>query len=190
MGTLKQCIDSLATSGLPIYSTEFDLSGTDDEQLKFYQDIFPIIWEHPAIRGVTLWGWTDSWLLHVTNPKDGRLMVNRTERPALKWLRTYVAEHKKTIPITPVYRVILPPAQKRPMEYIDGHLRFHVDNTQSLVIRALDPTGRVVYSVPQQSYSAGMHDVVLPQEWTASGCRLLTLQGAGPVTIQKVMIQR
>jgi endo-1,4-beta-xylanase len=190
MGTLKQCLDSLATSGVPLYSTEFDMSGTDAEQLKFYQDIFPIIWEHPAMRGVTLWGWTDSWLLHMSTPKDGRLMINGTERPALKWLRTYVAEHKNTIPITPVYRVVSPSTQKMPMEYIDGRLRFNIDNTQSIVIRALDPTGRIVYSLPQQLYSPGMHDVVLPLQRTASGYRLLTLQGAGSVVTQEVMIQR
>lgn len=94
MGVLKECIDSLATLGLPIYSSELDLSGTDDEQLEYYKKIFPIIWEHPAIRGVTLWGWTDSWLLHLSNPKDARLIINGKERPALKWLREYVASHK------------------------------------------------------------------------------------------------
>jgi endo-1,4-beta-xylanase len=96
LGVLKKCIDSLATTGIPIYSTELDLSGNDQEQLDWYQKIFPIIWEHPAIQGVTLWGWTDSWLLDLSPPKDARLIINNQERPALKWLRTYVAEHKQT----------------------------------------------------------------------------------------------
>ncbi|MBN1308522.1 MAG: endo-1,4-beta-xylanase [Chitinispirillaceae bacterium] len=95
-GVLKQCIDSLATAGLPIYSTELDLAGSDQEQLDWYKKIFPIIWEHPAIKGVTLWGWTDSWLLHISNPRDARLIINGQERPALKWLREYVAAHKIT----------------------------------------------------------------------------------------------
>jgi endo-1,4-beta-xylanase len=99
MGTLKKCLDSLATSGVPLYSTELDLSGSDAEQLKWYQDIFPIIWEHPAVNGVTLWGWTDSWLLHLSNPKDARLIINGRERPALKWLREYVKEHKDVVAV-------------------------------------------------------------------------------------------
>jgi endo-1,4-beta-xylanase len=96
LGVLKQCIDMLAAAGLPIYSTELDLAGNDQEQLDWYQKIFPIIWEHPAMKGVTLWGWTDSWLLDLSPPRDARLIINNQERPALKWLRTYVAEHKQT----------------------------------------------------------------------------------------------
>ncbi|MBN1575084.1 MAG: endo-1,4-beta-xylanase [Chitinispirillaceae bacterium] len=96
MGTLKQCLDSLATAGLPLYSTELDLAGSDQEQLDWFKNIFPIIWEHPAIKGVTLWGWTDSWLLHISNPKDARLISdNGKERPALKWLKEYVPQHKQ-----------------------------------------------------------------------------------------------
>ena len=92
MGTLKKCLDSLATSGVPLYSTELDLAGNDQEQLKAYQDIFPIIWEHPAMRGVTLWG----YIVGQTWMENAGLINGGTERPALKWLRQYVAEHKET----------------------------------------------------------------------------------------------
>jgi endo-1,4-beta-xylanase len=92
-GVLKQCLDSLATAGVPLYSTEFDMAGTDSAQLDWYKKIFPIIWEHPAIKGVTIWGWTSSWL-PTAKVGDGRLIVNNVERPALKWLKEYVAAHK------------------------------------------------------------------------------------------------
>jgi endo-1,4-beta-xylanase len=91
-GVLKKCLDSLATCGVPLYSTEFDMAGTDSAQLEWYKNIFPIIWEHPAIKGVTIWGWTSSWL--PAKAGDGRLIINGAERPALKWLREYVAAHK------------------------------------------------------------------------------------------------
>jgi endo-1,4-beta-xylanase len=75
-------LDRLAETGLPIQVTEFDLSGlTDDAQLQSYQRVFPPIWEHPAVEGVTLWGWRlGSWrpeqMMHLVN-SDG------SERPAL-----------------------------------------------------------------------------------------------------------
>lgn len=163
MGVLKQCIDSLATTGIPIYSTEFDMSGNDQEQLDWYQKIFPIIWEHPAIKGVTIWGWTDSWLLHISNPKDGRLIINGQERPALKWLRTYVAEHKQTkIDYT------ITPAPRTPFTTFgpvagDYQVRLDPSGGGSAALRLFDLQGRCigftridrrsgpVFTIPQSS---------------------------------------
>ena len=44
--------------GLPIHITELDIPGNDDPvQLANYQRIFPVFWEHPAVAGITLWGY-------------------------------------------------------------------------------------------------------------------------------------
>ncbi len=137
MGVLKQCIDTLATAGLPIYSTELDLAGTDEEQLEWYKKIFPIIWEHPAIRGVTLWGWTDSWLLDLSKPKDARLIIDGRERPALKWLREYVSQHKTA---TKIYSIrIFSPNEA------DNNLLSSVNNYR--IVRFFDLLGRCGYPI-------------------------------------------
>ncbi len=50
-------LDLLAATGLPIYVTELDVDGpTDEAQLSDMQRIFRMFWEHPAVRGVTVWG--------------------------------------------------------------------------------------------------------------------------------------
>ncbi len=83
-------LDALAATGLPIYITELDIDGpTDAQQLADYQRIFPLFWEYPGVKGVTLWGfrpglWRDQQGAYLIN-KDG------SERPALTWLRSYVA---------------------------------------------------------------------------------------------------
>ncbi|AVS82168.1 1,4-beta-xylanase [Paracidovorax avenae] len=90
MSLQRSNLDILASTGLPIYVTEFDLDGpTDAQQLASYQRVFPMFWEHPGVRGVTLWGfrpglWRDA---------EGAYLVreNGMERPALTWLRNYVA---------------------------------------------------------------------------------------------------
>ncbi len=89
MSVHREVLDMLAETGLPIHVTEFDIDGPDDEtQLRDYQRVFPVFWEHPAVQGVTLWGfrpglWRTEQGAHLVR-EDG------SERPALVWLRDYV----------------------------------------------------------------------------------------------------
>ena len=60
----KANLDRLAATGIPIDITELDLDGLpvngvagDEMQLRYYRNVVPTFWEHPAVRGVTLWGW-------------------------------------------------------------------------------------------------------------------------------------
>jgi endo-1,4-beta-xylanase len=87
--SIKRSLDSLAKTGLPIYVTELDIDGpTDRTQLDRYQEVFPAIWEHPAVKGVTLWGWRPG----LWRNEEKAFLVNSIgeERPALQWLREYV----------------------------------------------------------------------------------------------------
>jgi len=54
---ITSSLDRLAGSGLPLYVTELDIDGpTDEIQLNRYKAVFPAMWEHSAVQGVTLWG--------------------------------------------------------------------------------------------------------------------------------------
>lgn len=89
MSVHRANLDRLASTGLPIYVTELDIDGPSDEvQLRNYQRIFPVFWEHPAVRGVTLWGFRPG----LWRTKEGANLVRQdgTERPALAWLRSYL----------------------------------------------------------------------------------------------------
>ncbi len=87
--SIKSILDNLATTNLPIYVTELDIDGpTDAIQLQRYQTVFPALWEHPSVQGITLWGfrpgmWRTDQMAYLIGP-DGN------ERPALVWLRDYV----------------------------------------------------------------------------------------------------
>ena len=83
-------LDRLATAGLPIYVTELDIDGpTDEVQLADYQRIFPAFWEHPAVRGITLWGYRPG---HWRTAQGAYIVLeNGAERPAMLWLKDYVA---------------------------------------------------------------------------------------------------
>lgn len=95
---LDNNLDKLAETDLPLYITEFDIgnlnntstgnSATDDaQQLEIYQRVFPVLWAHPAVEGVTIWGYIQGQTWQSTAylvRSDG------SERPALAWLKNYM----------------------------------------------------------------------------------------------------
>lgn len=92
---LKNNLDKLAATGLPIYISEFDIGNINNEgipndaqQLEIYQRVFPIIWEHPGVEGITIWG----YLQGQTWQSTAYLVSGSTERPAMTWLKTYISD--------------------------------------------------------------------------------------------------
>jgi GH35 family endo-1,4-beta-xylanase len=89
-------LDRLAATGLPIQVTELDVDGLgaggvpgDEVQLSDYRRIFPTFWEHPAVQGVTLWGWQQP--NHWRNDQDAPIVLSTGElKPAAHWLLAYV----------------------------------------------------------------------------------------------------
>ncbi|HMJ68711.1 MAG TPA: endo-1,4-beta-xylanase [Cyclobacteriaceae bacterium] len=87
--TITSNLDKLYATGLPIHISEYDINlASDAEQKAKYESQFPALWGHKGVYGVTLWGYkqgeiwrTDSYLLR----------SNGTQRPALEWLKGYVA---------------------------------------------------------------------------------------------------
>lgn len=82
-------IDTLASTGLPIYVTELDIDGlTDLQQVRGYMNLFPLFWEHPAIKGITLWGFRPG----MWRSDQGAYLIDLegNERPAMLWLRAYL----------------------------------------------------------------------------------------------------
>jgi endo-1,4-beta-xylanase len=91
-------LNRLAATGLPIYISELDLDGVlsgvlnHEVQLANYQRVFPVFWEHPAVEGITIWGYVRGF--HWRNAQgDWLLYPNGGERPALQWLANYVANN-------------------------------------------------------------------------------------------------
>ncbi|WP_210464197.1 endo-1,4-beta-xylanase [Rufibacter roseolus] len=55
---ITSSLNSLQQTGVPIYVTELDLEHADDAtQLGMYQRVFPLLYEHPGVTAVTLWGY-------------------------------------------------------------------------------------------------------------------------------------
>jgi endo-1,4-beta-xylanase len=97
ISTLKGNLNRLGTLGLPIYISEFDINEADDStQLANYKTYFPLFWENFGVKGITLWGYIQG-LTWKTNAFLVR--TDGSERPALKWLRIYVATPAVVSPV-------------------------------------------------------------------------------------------
>ena len=94
--TTRTNLDRLATAGLPLMVTEMDIDGlTDVQHLDSFRRIFPVFWEHPAVIGVTLWGYRPG--MWRTDQGAPLVYSNNFERPALAWLRRYVQDRATVI---------------------------------------------------------------------------------------------
>ena len=79
-------LNNLIAAHPNIYITELDLSTKDDAvQLKLYQDYFPLFWNSPNVKGITIWGWVvgQTWSMA---PDSGLITSSGTKRPAFTWL--------------------------------------------------------------------------------------------------------
>ena len=92
--TLKSNLTKLGATGLPVYISEFDLgnignTGTPDDnvQLQLYKKIFPVLWLHPAVKGITLWGYLEGQMWQTTAYLT---LTNGQARLAMDWLENYV----------------------------------------------------------------------------------------------------
>jgi endo-1,4-beta-xylanase len=91
---VKRRLDYLAETGLPIYISEFDLDIADDARhQQQFTALFSMFWEHPAVRGVTVWGHNEGAMWR----KNGYLVrKDGSDRPAMSWLRQYMDRNRKT----------------------------------------------------------------------------------------------
>jgi endo-1,4-beta-xylanase len=89
--TVKNLIDKItAQTGLPVYITEYDINVADDNrQLAIMQDQFPMFWNDPNVRGVTIWGYIvgATW-----EANTGLMQSSGSMRPAMSWLMQFLGK--------------------------------------------------------------------------------------------------
>ena len=95
---------------MPMFITELDIAKANDQDQKDqYQAILPLMWELPYCAGVTLWG----YVLGATWVENTGLYRNGVERPAMTWIKEYMATDKAKNAVGP-----FPGAKKEASIYI------------------------------------------------------------------------
>ncbi|WP_170865298.1 endo-1,4-beta-xylanase [Hymenobacter psychrotolerans] len=183
--TLAANLTTLASAGKPLYITELDIDGVDAStppqlddaiQLAEYQRVFPALWTHPAVRGITLWGyrpghWRTAQGAYIAN-------ADNTERAALVWLRSYVQSTvlgTRSAKATAVHIFPNPSA--------GGH--FTLSGTGLLTkVRVLDMQGRLL-----QERTVKQEETIDLQLNVAAGLYVLQLHDAQGFTSGKLVVK-
>ena len=186
---ITQVLDLLAETGLPLMVTEVDVDGnetrdpfmsaeqSDANQLRDMQRIFPLLWEHPDVIGVTMWGWrppvwrqdADAYLVN----DDG------TERPALVWLRDYLNDFRTAGEDGPTAGALGLAAFPNPFAG-SAEVRFTLGAAADVTLTVYDALGREVATLADGPRTAGAHGATFEAAGLPSGLYLVRLE-AGPV---------
>jgi endo-1,4-beta-xylanase len=189
--TMKRNLDSLATTSLPIQVTELDIDGpTDAIQLQDYQRIFPALYEHPGVEGITLWGWRRG----LWRDAQGAYIINQnnSERPALEWLRTYL----DSVDVTPSS---IAASNQIPLEfYLSNNypnpfnpsttIDFDLPKNCNVKLVVYDVIGRKVAEVLKANMNAGHHNVTFNASELSSGLYYYRLEAGEFVSVKKMML--
>jgi endo-1,4-beta-xylanase len=183
---LKSNLDKLGATGFPIYISEFDLgnlgnTGTpnDTQQSDLYKRIFPLLWNHPSVEGITLWGYREGEIWQSTAFLK---RSNGTERPAFTWLKSYVPSAPGSTYCVPVS---VPGEEGLDMSIFPnpatgGTFTFTVPEGKTLVTLK-NAQGSVVMST---EVTGSTHRI----GGLTSGVYFLIAQGTTGTTVQKVIV--
>ncbi|KNY27825.1 endo-1,4-beta-xylanase [Pseudobacteroides cellulosolvens] len=106
--TMKSVLNTLGATGLPIYVSELDMTGDDSTQLNRYKEKFPVLYESQYVKGITLWGYIQgsTWISNTH-----LISTSGQERPALTWLKQYLAAASAAPTNTPTTKPTNTPTQ-------------------------------------------------------------------------------
>jgi GH35 family endo-1,4-beta-xylanase len=88
ISVLETNLQSLASTGLPLYVSELDVSDPNDScQAARLGELFKLFWDNPSVIGVTHWGFLKGTMWR----KDAWLVDGTAPRQSLNWVESYRA---------------------------------------------------------------------------------------------------
>jgi len=187
--TVKSNLDKLAATGLPIYISEFDLNIQNDNQQKTkFQELFPVMWQHPAVEGVTLWGYIQgkTWLTY-----SYLVNTNGTARPALWWLADYIKNPVGVNDETTAEN--LPSKFQLEQNYPNPfnpttNIRYSIVKTSKVTLKVFDILGREVRTLVNTVQAPGQYTVTFDAQSLASGIYFYQINADSFTATKKLML--
>ena len=195
---IQEVMDLVGATGVPVQITELDIDGnpnriptlsdafSDRNQLQAFQRVFPVLWEHPAVEGITLWGWRVG---HWRTEEDAFLIrPDGQERPALVWLREYVQQ--TTVDAEPgVAQSGLTLFASRPNPVRGAsEIRFALAEPTDVTLAVYDALGRRVRVLASGPYGAGEHPVAFSAAGLPAGVYLYRLTAGAAQQTQRLVV--
>ena len=191
---MRNNLDRLAATGLPIYISEMDLGnlnnyGTPDDnlQLQLYQKLFPVFWQHRAVKGITLWGYLEG---QMWQSSCYLIRADNTARPAFVWLAQYVKSHPVSVPVT---------ASGVPSTFgLDQNfpnpfnpttnIRYSIPFTSKVTLKVFDILGSEVRTLVNTIQAPGQYTVTLNAQNLATGVYLYRINAGNFSETKKLML--
>ncbi|MEG8946843.1 endo-1,4-beta-xylanase [Rosettibacter firmus] len=190
--TMKRNLDSLGATGLPVYITELDIDGpTDDIQLREYQRVFPALYEHPAVRGITLWGWRPG--LWRNDQKAYLVDANGYERPALTWLRNYLDTVKVIVSTREIAN--LPNEFRLEQNYPNPFnpttkITYVLPSRTTVSLKVYDVLGRHIKTLVDDLQNPGSYTVTFDGSGLSSGVYFYRLEAGGYSKTKQMILMK
>jgi GH35 family endo-1,4-beta-xylanase len=192
--TLKSNLQRLGATGLPVYISEMDLgnignTGTpdDNQQLQLYQKIFPVLWESPAVKGITLWGYKEGEMWQTT---CYLVQADNKWRPALTWLAQYIKDNptgvERTVSTIPAnYRL----DQNFPNPFNPStKIRYSIVKASRVTLKIYDILGREILTLVNENQLPGQYTVTFDAKNLASGVYFYRLNAGNFSGTKKLML--
>ena len=199
-----EVLDYLGETGLPIQVTEMDMDGnpnqspnitqeqSDQNQLETMQRVFPAVWEHPSVEGVTKWGWRPG--LWRQGQEAYLIRSSGEERPAMKWLIDYMEDYQTRPTSVDEFAGEEPNTFRLYSNYPNPfnpvtQIRYEIAEQVDVTLKVYDITGRLVQTlVNNVTQSPGLHTVNFDAGSLASGVYLYRLQAGSFRDVQQMML--
>ncbi len=193
--TITYTLDLFAETGFPIMVTELDINGppnnaSETTQLNEYKRVFPLIWEHESVLGVTLWGWRPGmWV------SDAILIgANGEERLSLEWLREYVEQTEVSVVSNNFDSEMATPQginllQNYPNPFNPTTtINYTLSSNSQVSLKVFDLTGREIASLINELQTAGSYTINFDATNLSSGIYLYELRANGYHEIKKMTL--
>lgn len=175
--TLQSNLDRIGAE-LPVHISELDVNIADDvAQRERYQELFPALWNHAAVEGITLWGYRqgETW-----RENAYLLRSNGIARPAFSWLKEYMAATDVSCIPVAIDGIALNSPEIYPNP-APGVFSIRIPSEHALEI--VDNTGARV--LPPETIPAGIHSF---EANIPPGMYFLKLSSTNRIWIQKIII--
>ncbi len=197
---MRSVLNLLAETGLPIQATELDIDGdanaiadatSDAKQLENIKRIFPVFWEHPAVEGVTMWGWRSG--MWRTDQDAFLIRDDGGERPALNWLRAYVDTANVQFSVSNEIEETLPGEFKLDNNYPNPFnpstsISYQIPAAADVKINVYDITGRLVQSLVNARQSAGSYTINFNASALSTGVYFYELRAGSFRDVKKMTL--
>jgi endo-1,4-beta-xylanase len=133
------------------------MTGDDNTQLQRYQQKFPVLADHPSMKGITFWGYIEG---SIWEEEAYLVRSSGTEQPALTWLKNNYLLQTAAIPVpieSPIPTQVPTPTPDPQNAYNTVEAELYVD-MDGIMVESCDEGGEGIGYIENSDYTAYLID--------------------------------